>query len=319
MNIRIGTRRSDLARFQAKYVAALLESIDPGLKLSFVFVSSPGDRDRRSALGRLGSIGAFTKESEDALLRGDADVIVHSLKDLPTTVMDGLVLAAVPQRHDPRDVLCGTTLDQLQAGTRVGTGSIRRRAQLLKLRPGIDIRPVRGNVPPRLRKAMTRDGIDATILAMAGLERLSLMSPENTFDILDPAVFPYAVGQGALGIEARRGDPALLELLARLEDAHTRAQVDAERSLMHALGAGCSLPVGVESRSEGGRLLLRAQVTRVDGSESIEGQAEGPASDALAMGEMLARDLIAGGAAALLKEATAWREAEAERSATHEI
>jgi len=202
MKVRIGTRRSDLARWQAKHVASLLKEKYPHLDVSFTFVSSHGDRDRKESLNIVGGgVGAFTKESEEALLSGNADIVVHSLKDLPTVLSAGLILAAVPVREKAYDVLCGVAVSELGYGIRVGTGSIRRKAQLLNIFPGIEIRPIRGNVPPRLRKATTKAGMDATILAAAGLERLGLM--ESAFSILEPRLFPYAVGQGALGIEVR--------------------------------------------------------------------------------------------------------------------
>ncbi|QDQ27016.1 hydroxymethylbilane synthase [Chitinimonas arctica] len=305
MNIRIGTRRSDLARFQAKQVGEALQKLAPDAKITFTFVSSAGDRDRRSTLGGLNSVGVFTKESELTLCNNEADLIVHSLKDLPTVLMEGLTLAAVPLRHDPRDVLCGLPLEAVGPGTRIGTGSIRRRAQLLHLYPGIDIQPIRGNVPPRLRKAVNQEGIDGTILALAGLERLGLMEPQ--FAILPTDIFPYAVGQGALGIEARQGDTGLLELLARLEDADTRQCTDAERALMHQLEAGCSLPVGVCSSVVDGKLLLSAVVTRVDGTEQVASSLTGPADQAEELGKQLADELLRLGAKPLLEEATRWR------------
>jgi hydroxymethylbilane synthase len=305
LHIRIGTRRSDLARFQARQVAESIQHLHPAATISITFISSPGDRDRRTSLGSLGGVGAFTKESEEALLRGEADIVVHSLKDLPTTLSDGLVLAAVPLRHDPRDVLCGIALDALGPGVRIGTGSIRRRAQLRRLVPGIDIRPIRGNVPPRLRKALNREGIAGTILAYAGLDRLALMAAE--FSPLPPETFPYAVGQGALGVEARATDAELLELLIGLEHAPSRAEVDAERALMRQLEAGCSLPVGVQSRIDGATLTLHATVTRVDGSACISASLSGPVDQPEAIGEQLANELLKQGAAPLLEEATRYR------------
>jgi hydroxymethylbilane synthase len=305
INIRIGTRRSNLAQFQARHVGKLIQALEPTVQLSFTFVSSPGDRDRRTLLGALGGVGAFTKESEDALLRDQVDIVVHSLKDLPTVLPAGLLLAAVPCRDDPRDVLCGIGLDQITAGTRIGTGSIRRRAQLLKLFPDAEIKPIRGNVPPRLRKAINHEGIDGTILAFAGLARLDLFDAE--FAIFDPGVFPYAVGQGALGIEARADNAELLELLARLEHPASRAEVDAERAVMHQLQAGCSLPVGVDTNVNGPMISLRATVTRIDGTQQLSHALSGPVDCATEVGRQLAVELLRQGAAPLLEEATRWR------------
>lgn len=299
MHLKLGTRKSDLARWQAKHVAGLIAAVAPDVEISIVLVSSIGDKDRKSEFQAFGGVGAFTKESEDALIAGEVDFVVHSLKDLPTKLPPELVLAAVPEREDPRDALIGVTLAELKAGVRVGTGSIRRKAQLLAICPELDIKPIRGNVPPRLRKAKNREGIDATLLAAAGLTRLGLI--DEATEVLDPAVFPYAVAQGALGIEARKADTAILEILKRIEHAPSRAEADAERALMRRLEAGCSLPVGVAAVWSGDRLTLHGQVTHPDGSEVVKAVAEGTAATAEAIGNDLGDKLLALGAGPLLR------------------
>ncbi len=266
-----------------------------------VFLSSVGDRDRRSGFQQIGGIGAFTKESEDTLLRNEVDLVVHSLKDLPTRLQPGLVLAAVPKREDPRDAICGVTLDQLRQGLRVGTGSIRRKAQLLALCGGLDIRPLRGNVSSRLRKAKNREGIDATLLAAAGLSRFGLLHEAS--QIFDANVFPYAVGQGALAAEAREEDTALIALLQKIEDRQARTEVDAERALMRSLDAGCSLPVGVSSSWHAGTFTLRGQVTHPDGQTKIVDESVGLADQAEAIGRSLGHKLLQQGAEEILKAA----------------
>jgi hydroxymethylbilane synthase len=264
-----------------------------------VFVSSVGDKDRRSGFQQIGGIGAFTKESEDALLHNEVDVVVHSLKDLPTRLQPGLMLAAVPEREDPRDALCGATFDELRPGLRIGTGSIRRKAQLLSICKDLDIRPIRGNVPPRLRKAKNKEGIDATLLAVAGLIRLGIR--HEATEILDPIVFPYAVGQGALGIEARVTDTDIIEILQKIEHQKSRAEVEAERALMRRLEAGCSLPVGVSVVWREDSLTLRAQVTHPDGHKKILDESTGSYAEPETIGKSLGDKLLEQGAEEILR------------------
>ncbi len=302
MQIRIATRGSDLARIQAKLAAGILQRTFPHVGISFQRIRSTGDKDRKSQFQELGGIGLFTKEGEEALLRGEVDLVVHSLKDLPTVLPAGLTLAAVLEREDPRDALCGCKLAELRSGMRVGTSSLRRRAQILKLCPGVEVLPIRGNVPPRLRKARNKEGIEATILAVAGLNRLSFQDQIDEY--LEPRVFPYAVGQGAIAIETRTSSVELNQMLKTIEHVPTRIAVNAERDLLHTLGAGCSLPVGVSTAVEGERLTLISQVTAPDGSTSITSQEECLAADANA-GKRLAQALIEKGAGRLLQLAEA--------------
>lgn len=299
-SIRIGTRRSDLARWQAHHVSNLIKSIAPEVETKLILSSSAGDRDRKSDFQAFAETGVFTKESQAALRSGEVDLVVHSLKDLPTVEEDELVLAAVPEREACEDVLVTAPGVKLGPGHRLGTGSVRRRAQALVKWPGIEIVPIRGNVPLRRRKAAERQGMEATILAKAGLVRLEMMDGE--MEELSQHDFPYAVGQGALGIETRRDNLELVELLQKIEDRRARFEVDAERRIMRALEAGCSLPVGISAHWETDGLRLRAVVTEVDGSRQIEAEATG-GDDPLALGQEIAEKLLSQGAKAILERA----------------
>ncbi|MSP88510.1 MAG: hydroxymethylbilane synthase [Alphaproteobacteria bacterium] len=299
MRIRIGSRRSALARAQTQHVIDLIKARNPDADCRIHLIQSGGDKDRVSEFHQFGVIGVFTKAIEESLVQNEVDMVVHSLKDLPTTLADGMALAAVPARADPRDVLCGQTLMALPPGARVGTGSLRRRAQILALRPDVKVEPIRGNVPPRLKLTKGANALDAVILAKAGLDRLDLGM--EIAEALDPDVFPYAVSQGALGVEVRARDKELIGLLKLIEDPRARAECDAERAMLHALGAGCSLPVGVKVAWEGDTLTVSAQVTALDGSERILGTGRGPASDADAVGQACAAELRRKGGVKLLE------------------
>jgi hydroxymethylbilane synthase len=242
--VRIGTRGSQLARWQANWVAQQLRELNPGLNVKLVEIKTRGDRDRNSPLAAVGGVGLFTKEIQRAVEDRFVDVAVHSLKDLPTQGPAGLILAAVPAREDVADALCAPehqTLENLPPGARVGTSSPRRRAQLLYLRPDLEIVALRGNVETRLKHALEHR-VDAVVLASAGLRRLRL--ERYVTQRLGPPEFLPAVGQGALGIECRCDDASLLALLARLDDACAHRAVRAERAALAKLEGGCSLPIG---------------------------------------------------------------------------
>jgi len=304
MLLRVGTRRSPLAMAQTNFVIGLIKAAFPEIEFEIRSASTVADRDRVSEFHQFRMVGVFTTEHEEQLLRNEVDFVVHSLKDLPTTLRDGLVLAAVPKREDPRDALCGATLESLRPGARVGTGSLRRRAQILSLRPDVTVVPIRGNVGPRLAKIEGDDALDAVILAEAGLRRLGLA--DATTETLDPHAFPYAVGQGALGIEARAQDSDILKVLQAIQCAQTRAEVDAERAMMHTLGAGCSLPVGACANWKDGQLTLQAQVTSLDGQERIIASEEGPAETAGDLGVATGETLKKQGGTRILE--TSYRE-----------
>ncbi|TDD69457.1 hydroxymethylbilane synthase [Jiangella aurantiaca] len=299
--LRLGTRRSALALVQARYVHDRLRSL--GHEVELVEITTKGDLSS-APLDRIGGTGVFVTALREALLDGRVDLAVHSLKDLPTGSADGLVLAAVPEREDPRDVLCardGLKLSDLPAGARVGTGSPRREAQLRALGLGIEIVGLRGNVDTRLSK-VTDGTLDAVVLARAGLARLGRL--DSVTEVLDPMQVLPAPGQGALAVECRTADTALAEVLGALDDAATRAAVTAERTLLAVLEAGCTAPVGAYAEAAEGEsgleLYIRAVVAARDGSVSIRKSATGPLGGAEQIGRALALELLADGAGAVV-------------------
>jgi hydroxymethylbilane synthase len=292
--LRVGTRRSALARTQTDTVARAL-----GVPVEIVPIVTEGDRST-AALAQIGGTGVFVSALRTALLADRIDVAVHSYKDLPTAAADGITIGAVPTREDPRDALVardGLVLGELPPGSRVGTGSPRRAAQLRALGLGLEIVPIRGNVDTRLGKVSSGE-LDAVVLAYAGLRRLGREA--EVTEILDPIQILPAPAQGALAIEARSADAATLDVLAALESVDTRAAVTAERALLTALEAGCSAPVGglaeVAEGDEGPEVFLRGSVTAVDGSDAVRLSATGPTTDADGVGRRLAAELLADGA-----------------------
>ena len=302
-SIRIATRGSTLALWQARYVANLLESASPGLNVELVEVSTTGDRVQSQPLRDFGGLGVFTREIQTAVLDRRADLAVHSLKDLPTESTPGLTLAAVPARGVTDDALVlpvGSTLADLQSlpdGARVGTGSPRRQAQLRFVRPNLELQEVRGNVETRVKK-LDAGEFDALVLAAAGLIRLG-MEQRITQRLTPPVMYP-AVSQGAIGIECRNDDDATIAALSRICDAPTWAAVTAERTLLSTLRAGCHAPVGVTTTCEGDQLRLTGVVLSVDGTRRWEATSSGPNVDPAALGKAVAEQLIAHGAAQVL-------------------
>jgi hydroxymethylbilane synthase len=299
--LRIGTRGSRLARWQADWVARALRAIYQDLLLEIVEIKTQGDRDRNSPLSAIGGTGLFTKEIQRALCDGAVDIAVHSLKDLPTTGPEELVVAAVPARETIADALVSPkyrTLDELPPGASVGTGSLRRRAQLLYLRPDLQVVPVRGNVETRLARA-SDDTVDSIVVALAGLTRLGLEA--HVTELLAPPRLLPAVGQGALGIECRRDDHETTRLLSPLNDTGTFAAVTAERTLLAELEGGCLVPLGAWGRVSGDTLVLDAAVFDVDGRERVAGSIDGLKTDAAALGKTLAERLRDQGADSLLQ------------------
>jgi len=286
---------------QSRYVQALLEGLEPGLEVAILEIVTSGDKILDSPLSQIGDRGLFVKEIEEALLSGDADLAVHSAKDVPTALPEGLDLLAFPEREDPSDVFVGSLESSagLTSGRRIGTSSLRRRSQLLARFPGLEIVDIRGNVETRIRK-IQEDGLDGTILAAAGLKRLGRFD-EAAFSFSDEDMLS-AVGQGSLAIEARRGDQRVAALLARLDHAPTRAEVLAERALMRALEGGCQVPIGARARLTGDVLHLVAYVGSIDGSRSVRmgraGSAEAPAE----LGEALAAEMLVAGADEILAQ-----------------
>ncbi|WP_329133307.1 hydroxymethylbilane synthase [Streptomyces sp. NBC_01476] len=298
---RVGSRASDLAKTQVReYLAPLREGF-PGVTFTHRVILEGGDKDRRSRTSEVSAVSggsAFSSEQEAALARGDVDVVIHSLKDLPTANPPGLMLLPPPGREDVRDALCGSTLAGLRKGARVGTGAPRRIAQLLAVRPDLEVVPIRGNVPPRLKKIETM-GLDAVVLAVAGLRRLGL--DRAIGELLPLDLFPPSPGQGALGIQVREDDKPIREILSTLADHAVDAQVRAERALLAELHGGCSVPVGACAETgPDGSLTLHAQVTSRDGVQRVSGSMPGRTAGPEKLGADLAGELIGQGARSIL-------------------
>jgi hydroxymethylbilane synthase len=318
--LRLGTRASVLATTQAETVAESLRAL--GREVKLVEIVSDGDR-LTGSLATIGGTGVFVGALRHALLAGEVDVIVHSLKDLPTAVFPGIALAAVPLREDPRDALVARddqTLGELPVGSRVGTGSPRRAAQLHALALGLVIEDIRGNVDTRVAKVHSGE-YDAVVLARAGLARLGRL--DEITEVLDPLQMLPAPGQGALAIECRSGDAELMAALATLEDVATRASVDAERALLAGLEAGCSAPVGalaeVAEGEDGPELWLRAIAISPDGVLSVKMSTTGSPDDALGVGTRLASEMLADGAVSVMASpATTAENAAATPARRHE-
>ena len=309
--IRIATRASRLALWQARHVAGLLESAEPGVVVALVEVSTEGDRDRVQRLDAMGGTGVFTREVQVAVLDGRADLAVHSLKDLPTEVVDGLLLASVPERGRSGDALivgqpvsevveADGGLEVLATGAKVGTGSPRRQAQIRHRRPDLEVVGIRGNVETRLRK-LEEDEYDAVVLAVAGLERLELA--ERITAVLDPDVVLPAVGQGALGLECRGDDAETIARLETIGDPATHRATAAERAMLSRLRAGCHAPVGVRTGEADDRLWLQGVVLDSEGTRRVEVRSEAEATTvelAELLGLAVADELLDGGAAELI-------------------
>jgi hydroxymethylbilane synthase len=303
-SLRLGTRGSALALAQSGGVAATVIA-ELGQQVELVTVQTQGDLSS-AAINQLGGTGVFVTALRDALLAKEVDFAVHSYKDLPTAPAEGLVIAAVPRREDARDVLVardGLTLGELPAGSKVGTGSPRRMAQLRALGLGLEVVPIRGNVDTRIRK-VTDGELAAVVLARAGLARLDRL--DEVTETLDPLQVLPAPAQGALAIECRADDTDLIALLRALDDPDTRAAVEAERALLAALEAGCSAPVGglaeVVDGDDGSEIYLRGLVAALDGTDVVRLSATGPTSDAQGVGRRLAAELLDLGAAELMGE-----------------
>jgi len=301
--IRIGTRASPLARWQAQWVSDALTAA--GHSTLLVPISTRGDFQQFQPVEQLGDRGVFTKELQRALLAGEIDVAVHSLKDLPTEPVAALILTAVPRRESPCDVLVsrnGLLLETLPPGARVGTGSLRRQSQLLHRRPDMVVAPIRGNVDTRLHK-LDEGQYDALILAQAGLHRLELS--HRVTQVLPTNQMLPAVGQGALGLEARAEDQAIRAALAALDDPASHMAVVAERSLLESLDGGCLAPIGALATvvSHNGRMRLEGVVLSRDGVNRLHGSVEGEVAEAIELGRRLAGLLLEQGAAALIRAA----------------
>jgi hydroxymethylbilane synthase len=300
-HLRIGTRGSLLAKWQAEFVRKQLFAL-AGVETEIVIIKTAGDKLQNTPLMQIGGKGVFVKELEDALLGETIDLAVHSVKDVPTDVPSGLSFPAVLRRDDVRDCLVsakGATLANLRQGARVGTSSLRRQAQLRHLRPDLDVRDLRGNVDTRLRKVESGE-YDAILLAKAGLDRLGLS--KKISEVLSPDVCMPAVGQGAIAVESRAKDAEAAEVLSRLDDAETRNAIIAERALLKAVQGGCQVPLGAWARMEREQMVMEACVCSVDGAQCIRQRATAPPAEAAALGERMARLLLEAGAQAILEE-----------------
>jgi hydroxymethylbilane synthase len=287
--LRVATRGSALARWQADHVAVLAQKAEPGLEVEAVVVETSGDRQRDVPIWELGGKGVFVKEVQAAVLEGRADVAVHSAKDLPSLTPDGLVIGAVPERADVRDALVGSTLADLPPGATVASGSLRRRAQLAHARPDLRFEGLRGNIATRLVR-VEQAGVAAVVMAAAALDRLGLS--ERIAERLDPDVMLPQVGQGALAVECRADDTDTRCLLDRIEHTPSRRAVDAERGFLAELGGDCSLPAAAHATLAGNRLWVRALVASVDGRTVLRHELAGSASSGAALGRSVARQLL---------------------------
>ena len=301
--IRIATRKSPLAIWQAEHVAARLRQSHPSLEVVLVTMTTRGDKILDAPLARVGGKGLFVKELEQGMLQGRADIAVHSMKDVPVELPDGLHLAVILAREDPRDAFVSvrfSRLAELPEGACVGTSSLRRQMQLRRMRPDLVIRDLRGNVNTRLEKLDRRE-YDAIVLASAGLKRLGM--DERIAELLEPDTILPAIGQGAIGIECRRGDPAVESLIAVLEDQATRTRVEAERAMNARLAGGCQVPIAGFAEITGEEMRVRGLVGSPDGSRVIGGEIVGLQAHASDLGRSLAEDLLARGAGEILEAA----------------
>jgi hydroxymethylbilane synthase len=305
-HLRIGTRGSVLAKWQAEFVRKQIFQAT-GIEGEIIIIKTTGDKLQQTSLSQIGGQGIFIKELEDALLEESIDIAVHSVKDIPTEVPPRLSFPAICRREDVRDCLVsgnGATLANLRRGARVGTGSLRRQAQIRHARPDLDVRDLRGNVDTRLRKVEAGE-YDAVMLAKAGLDRLGWA--HRISETLSPEICMPAVGQGALGIECRASDEEISAALEKLNDAETRAAIIAERTLLSVLEGGCQVPLGAWGRIERDELVLDACVCSLDGLQYVKQRATAPRDQARALGQRMAKLLIDAGAQNILEQVSRQR------------
>jgi hydroxymethylbilane synthase len=304
--LRIGTRGSLLAKWQAEFVRKLLFQ-KLGAEAEIIVIKTTGDKLQQAPFAQIGGKGVFIKELEEALLEEEVDLAVHSVKDVPTDVPSRLCFPAVCRRQDVRDCLVaakGATLATLREGARVGTSSLRRQAQLRHVRPDLDVRELRGNVDTRLRKVESGE-YEAVMLAKAGLDRLGLAS--RISEVLPPDVCMPAVGQGAIAVEARLKDEELGDALAVLDDPETRQSIMAERALLATLQGGCQVPLGAWARIERGELVMDAVVCSADGQQYVKQRGSAQPDQARELGQRVAQMLIDAGAGSILEEVSRQR------------
>jgi hydroxymethylbilane synthase len=299
--LRIGTRASQLALWQANWVKSELEKRYPAMDVTLTKIKTMGDRILDVPLAQVGGKGLFVKEIEEAMLRGEIDIAVHSMKDVPTEFPDGLGLYCITEREDPRDAVVSRAIPfaRLPHGARIGTSALRRQAQLLSARPDLEMVTIRGNVETRIRK-LDDENLDAVILAAAGLKRLGLT--DRVTEYLDVEFSIPAIGQGALGIECRLDDPAVTETIAFFDHPATSHAVRAERALLRRCQGGCQVPIAAHATVQGSELRLVGFIAAVDGRESVRGEISGPLERCEKLGEELADRLLSRGGRAILEE-----------------
>ncbi|NLW25116.1 MAG: hydroxymethylbilane synthase [Clostridia bacterium] len=300
--IKVGSRQSQLAMWQTKYVVKILEQKCPEYNFEIIPIKTKGDKILDVALAKIGDKGLFTKELEVAILEKKIDFAVHSMKDLPTVIPQGLMIAAITKRHDPRDVLISKdklTFDRLPSGALVGTSSLRRKAQLLNKRPDLKLVDIRGNINTRLKK-METENLDAIILAAAGVERLGLQ--EVITEKLDTSICLPAVGQGCIGIEVRAGDEEIQNIVRIANDPDTEWCVLAERALLKTLEGGCQIPIGALAKIHDSQLTLEAIVASLDGKTLLRDKITGKVQEAEILGQKLAHQLKEQGATKILNQ-----------------
>ncbi len=298
----VGTRGSQLALWQAEWVQRQLKAIAPGISVILKRIQTSGDKIQDVPLAKIGGKGLFVKEIEEALLRGEIDLAVHSMKDVPSVLPEGLEIVCVPEREDPRDALIareGQSLEKLPVGGRVGTSSLRRQAQVLHVRPDLEIAVLRGNVDTRLRK-VRENHFDAIILAASGLKRLGWEQEVTEYLSLDVSL--PAIGQGSLGLEGRKDDAFVRDLVAQFEHRPTRIAVTAERALLTRLEGGCQVPIAGYATLQGDTLTLDGLVASLDGKRYIRRVLSGSADEAVSLGTRVAEQLLDGGAQPILQE-----------------
>lgn len=299
--LRIGTRASQLALWQANWTKSELEARYPGIQVELVKIKTMGDKILDVPLAQVGGKGLFVKEIEEAMLRGEIDLAVHSMKDVPTEFPEGLGLVVTTKREDPRDAFISDKVrfSELRQGARIGTSALRRQAQLLKARPDLEMVIIRGNVETRIRK-LKEDNLDAVILAAAGLNRLGFT--DVVTELLDTDFSIPAIGQGALGLECRLDDNATIEALAFLNHADTAAAVAAERALLKRCEGGCQVPIAAHGTVNGDTLTLVGFIASVDGKQTVRDSISGSTADAVKLGTELADRLLAAGGKAILED-----------------
>lgn len=299
--LRIGTRASQLALWQANWIRSELERQYPGIEVELVKIKTMGDKILDVPLAQVGGKGLFVKEIEEAMLRGEIDLAVHSMKDVPTEFPTGLGLVVTTKREDPRDAFIsdGVKFSELRQGARIGTSALRRQAQLLKARPDLEMVIIRGNVETRLRK-LKEDNLDAVILAAAGLNRLGFS--DRITELLDADFSIPAIGQGALGLECRLDDHRTIETLSFLNHPETAAAVEAERALLKRCEGGCQVPIAAHGTVNGERLTLVGFIASVDGKEAVRDSISGPVTDAEQLGIALADRLLTAGGKRILED-----------------